>query len=111
MSVVVNDRSKAALAEINRLSNTALVEFVETTVEIAKDIVKVDTGNLKDSIDSDTIGSAFARFAIRVFRIFTQTGYGAFVELGTARMERQPFLGPAISETIREFNDGGKWGT
>lgn len=104
MSVVVNDRSKAALAEINRLSNTALAEFVETTVEIAKDRVPVDTGNLKDSIAHDNPKS-------RNFRVFTQTGYGAFVELGTARMERQPFLGPAISETIREFNHGGKWGT
>ncbi len=103
-NVVINDRSRAALAEINALSNTALTEFVETATEIAKDKVPVDTGNLKDSIANDNPKS-------RKFRVFTQTGYGGFVELGTARMQRQPFLAPAIGETVREFQDGDKWGT
>ncbi len=106
--VVINDRSRAALAEINRLSNTALTEFVETTVEIAKRPPPIgaprDTGNLSDSIASDNPKS-------RHFRVFTQTGYGGYVELGTAKMDRRPFLAPAIGETVREFQDGDKWGT
>lgn len=106
--VVINDRSKQALAEINRLSNTALSEFVETTVEIAKRPPPIgaprDTGNLSDSIAHDNPSS-------RKFRVFTQTGYGGFVELGTAKMAKQPFLAPAIGATVREFQDGSKWGT
>lgn len=102
--VVINDRSKQALAEINRLSNTALSEFVESTVEIAKRTVPVDTGNLKDSLATDNPSR-------RKFRVFTQTGYGGFVELGTAKMNKQPFLAPAIGATVREFQDGSKWGT
>lgn len=102
--VVLNDRSKQALAEINRLSNTALQEFVDTTVEIAKRTVPVDTGDLRDTIDNDNPSA-------RKFRVFTGKGYGGFVELGTAKMNKQPFLAPAIGATVREFQDGGKWGT
>lgn len=102
--VVINDKSKAALAEINRLSNTALTEFTDTTREIAMDLVPVDTSNLQKNIATDNPST-------RKFRVFTQTGYGGYVELGTARMQRQPFLAPAIGETIREFQDGSKWGT
>lgn len=102
--VVINDKTRAALAQINALSNTALSEFAETATDIAKRTVPVDTGNLKDSIASDNPKS-------RNFRVFTQTGYGGFVELGTARMPAQPFLAPAIGTTVREFQDGDKWGT
>ena len=104
MGVVVNDRSRAALAAINRLSNTALAEFAETTADIAKTTAPIDTGNLRNSIAHDNPSA-------RKFRVFTQTGYGGFVELGTSRMPAQPFLAPAIGETIREFQDGDKWGT
>lgn len=107
--VVINDKSKAALAEINSLSNTALAEFSETSVEIAKGIhaqkrSSEATGNLGNSIASDNPSA-------RKFRVFTGTGYGGYQELGTAKMQAKPFLAPAIGETIREFQDGDKWGT
>lgn len=107
--VVINDRSRQALAEINRLSNTALAEFAETTVEIAKRIHSQKrsseaTGNLGDSIASDNPSR-------RRFRVFTAVGYGGYQELGTSKMQAKPFLAPAIGATIREFQDGDKWGT
>lgn len=102
--VVINDKSRAALAQINALSNIALREFVDTATEIAKATVPVDTGDLRDTIEADNPGP-------RRFRVFTGTGYGGFVELGTAVMDRRPFLAPAIGATVREFQDGDKWGT
>lgn len=102
--VTINDRSRQALAEINALSNTGLTAFQEGAIEIAKRIVKRVTGNLGDSIAGDNP-------RLRLFRIFTQTGYGGFVELGTSLMDKQPFMAPSIGQMIREFQDGSKWGT
>lgn len=104
--VVINDRTREAFKEINRLTVGGMTEFVETVVELAKQPpprgAPRDTGNLSDSIASDDPGELS-------FRIFTQTGYGAYPELGTSRMAAQPYLAPAIDGGIREFNRGGKW--
>lgn len=61
----------------------------------------VDTGNLRSSINSsfsgDAIGSPF------VGEVGPEAFYGVFVELGTARMGPQPYLGPAFDEVEPSF--------
>lgn len=60
-------------------------------VRDAKILAPVDTGRLRDSIGhtdtstADTISS----------EIGPTVNYGEFVELGTSRMNAQPYLGPA----------------
>jgi HK97 gp10 family phage protein len=71
-------------------------------VRIAKSIVAVDTGNLKNTIghsdlrtvtQSGTIGGEFGPTA----------EYGPFVEHGTSRMAPQPFMGPAADQIAGPF--------
>lgn len=43
------------------------------------------------------------------YRIFTATGYGGYVELGTTKQVAQPFIAPAVQQAIQEFNRRGPW--
>ena len=54
------------------------------------------TGNLAKSIDVEKVGQKFAR-------VFTSTGYGGFVELGTARMRANPYLSRAFRRVVTKF--------
>lgn len=102
MSVVVNDRSREVLAKIRRLTNVNLKEFTETAIEVAKQEVARDTGNLSDSIANDNPEPG-------IFRVFTEVGYGGYVELGTARMSPRPYIAPGIDVAVREFEQNGNW--
>ncbi|MDQ0756077.1 HK97-gp10 family putative phage morphogenesis protein [Arthrobacter sp. B3I4] len=60
----------------------------------AKNLVPVDTGNLKGSIghsDARSVG----RSGTLAIEIGPTANYGVFVEQGTSRMAPQPFMGPA----------------
>lgn len=67
----------------------------------AKVRAPVDTGNLRNSINSgfsgDGIGTPF------VGEVGPEAHYGIYLELGTARMAPQPFLGPAFDEVEPAF--------
>lgn len=59
----------------------------------AKQIVPVDTGNLKNSIQTSMEGDLAAV-------VSTAVEYAVYVEFGTRRMVARPFLGPA-AEAVR----------
>ena len=68
----------------------------------ARSLVPVDTGNLRDSIDYE-IRQTEASFAVV---IFAGAEYALYVELGTSRMQAQPYLRPVldrIGEVHRRF--------
>lgn len=54
------------------------------------------TGNLGRSIKSTRVGKG-------MYQLATETGYGAYVELGTSRAPAYPYLRPAIARAIQEF--------
>lgn len=93
MPVAVRDDSPNAFRQMFELSRKQVRDFSEVMTDIAKTIVPVDTGNLKSSIDFREISTPRQV----VFIVFTQTGYGAYVELGTSRMRAQPYLAPAFN--------------
>ena len=64
--------------------------FVETFLSIAKDIVPVDTGALRESIDAYTDGEEVECVA--------KEYYAQYVEFGTIKMAAQPYFEPAIEE-------------
>ena len=66
----------------------ALRAYLERAQSIARDTSPYDTGNLRRSVDF--------KQADLGFEFFTATGYGAFVELGTARMPARPFMRQAL---------------
>lgn len=82
-----------SLAQIGKIIGERLQEFGETMVEIARDNVPVDTGNLKRSIHFEKTGEQSGK-------IETRCGYGAYVELGTRKQAAQPFLAPAAQQAL-----------
>jgi HK97 gp10 family phage protein len=93
---------KGALKRVQQICGGRIQEFGEGVVERARDIVAIDTGNLKRSIKATKLGELS-------LKVETRCGYGAYVELGTKRMAARPFLAPAADATIAEFEKSGPW--
>ncbi|MCC6490676.1 MAG: HK97 gp10 family phage protein [Candidatus Hydrogenedentes bacterium] len=100
-AVVITDRTAEALKTMQGLHADRLRDFAEEMVDEAKDIVPVDTGNLRDSIDFTEEREQ------GLVKVFTQTGYGAWVELGTSRMAARPYLAPAFAHAWSVIVDRG----
>lgn len=79
----------------------ALRDFKEHTEMLAKENCPVLTGNLKSSIKTQIIKQG----GMAGFSIFTQTGYGAPVELGGAKRAANPFVFSAIQQASKDFED------
>lgn len=103
MGFVINDRTGEAIKKIRNLSSEGLIDFAEKIVDGAKVGTPILTGNNKDLIGTDAHDKMRAS-------VFTRSGYGAWLELGTSRMPARPYFAPAIATAINEFTDGKKWG-
>jgi HK97 gp10 family phage protein len=77
----------------------ALLAGANIIVDRAKEIVPVDTGTLRDSIEALEIDGD-----VYIHASADQGGgeYSAFVEFGTVKMSAQPYVRPAIDEKLRE---------
>lgn len=64
-------------------------------VELAKEIVPVRTGNLRDSIDMKISGDTVI--------VGSDVNYSIYVELGTSKMSAQPYLIPSLFQAIHEL--------
>ena len=94
---VVNDRSDEGFRQMVAINSDQLRDLVENVVELAKDKAPKDTGNLASSIRLE-------RLTPMSYRVQTETGYGAFQELGTSNNAAQPFLIPAVVQSAKEFS-------
>lgn len=107
-AVELRDNSAKVLAQIGDLTEQKLRDLAEEMTDIAKTSCPVDTGNLRDSIEWDAQEMNKDKKTVTVY---TQTGYGAYVELGTARQGAQPFLAPAFKQAFNTVvENGGKMG-
>ena len=59
----------------------------------------VDTGRLRNSITHQVDSSIF----VNSVTIGTNVEYGKYVEMGTSKMEAQPFLKPTIENHLSEY--------
>lgn len=91
-------------------------EVSESTVELAKENSPYDTGTNRRSITADysdgngvnTVGetvSASSNEGMPTggdigFRVYTQSGYGGWLEIGTKRMPARPYIGPAFTTSV-----------
>ena len=82
-------RSKAE-ANIKRKLAAAARRAAHLAVKIAKDLVPVDTGELKSSI---TWSGQVTKFDIHAF-----ASHAGYVEFGTIKTRAQPFLRPAVKK-------------
>lgn len=64
----------------------------------------VDRGTNRRSIDVDSQPGLFGT----VWRIFTQSGYGGFLELGTRYLSARPYIYPAFQKFKKKLTEGIK---
>lgn len=103
MPVIFKDRTADVVRQVKAdVSRNLETDFAEVMVEVAKELSPIESGNNRDSINHRPI----SEFEIHVF---TESGYGGFLELGTSRMAAQPYFVPAAVEADREFQRGMPW--
>lgn len=90
-----NARVIAQLRALESVPWVAPVASAEKVAEIARRIVPVDTGFLRDHI--------IARHLGRSSQVEARAPYAGFVEFGTRFMAAQPYLRPAVDEHVREI--------
>jgi HK97 gp10 family phage protein len=76
--------------------------MMQVIVDVAKELVPVDTGALKESIRFEGSFPSY-RVVADAQNMYSDAFYGQFVEFGTSKMKAQPFIWPAINTTLREF--------
>lgn len=69
-------------------------ESAEEIKELAKELVPVNTGKLRDSIKIEKEGSDFI--------IGSDEEYSGFVEYGTLHQSPQPFMRPALNDIVSQ---------
>ncbi len=82
--------NKGGLKKLLKASQGTLVEFAEKATEISARLAPFITGHLQRNIDWEEGPQQ------RGVVIFTRTGYGGWVEIGTSRMEGQRFMGRGV---------------
>lgn len=99
VTVTLNLRTKEALAQVKQ----AILEGTRETFVAMKGAAKANahfgkysTGATADSID---IGVKETEEGVRA-ALFTQSGHGGYVEVGTKNMKAEPFIRPAVDEKI-----------
>ena len=98
MPVTVNQDNTATAAKgIKSAINVALEKIGLLAEGYATDLCPVDTGNLRASITHAVSPGEKAVY------IGTNVEYAPYVELGTSKMQAQPFLRPAATEHGEEY--------
>lgn len=72
----------------------AIQAFIDAFMEVALDLVPVDTGYLESTIGADQISPIEAE-------CYAEAEYAQYVEYGTWKMDAQPYFRPALEEGIR----------
>ena len=103
MSIKIINNTPAVIRKINKLTDDGKLDFVQKCKDIIKEDAPKDTTTHASEIDFDEPKAGS-------FRLFSQAGYGAYLEFGTSKMQAQPHFAPGINKAISEFQDEGKWG-
>lgn len=85
----------AAERRIGELKRDALEKLAREIAADARRFVPIDTGRLRDSIETTVIGDDTVRITASAEN---QQGdvYGGYVENGTSKMDAQPYMKPAL---------------
>lgn len=92
-----------AIKRVEVATSKGIREFALAMSRKAKQKSPYLTGNNRRSISFEMPTPLRAR-------IYTESGYGGFLELGTSRMAPRPYFAPAYQETRDLMSKGSNWG-
>lgn len=102
MAFVFNLRTDAAKAETKQAIFQAVQETFELDIKpAAVKASPVLTGTNRRSIDTDVKAVAHGVQA----QLYTQSGYGGYLELGTRFAKAQPYLRPAADKFLSRIGE------
>ena len=97
----------------NKVKNARKNALRETVVAIANDVIKIHpwknrTGNNSRSIKYEVgPGGEVAKGELEG-AVYSTSGYGGYLETGTAKMPAFPYFKPALDRNIRKLPEGIK---
>lgn len=94
ISKITQDNSNQAKLMLDGAIKKALTECGEYARNVAVTVVPVDTGNLKNSIEYQVTD--------RTMALGSAVEYAPYVELGTSKVGKRPFLRYSIEEKMSE---------
>jgi len=94
---VIYNRLPAVAAKAGPMVAKALAKTAYDTEAEAKSLAPRDTGYLANSIMAEQIGAL-------KWRVYANADYALWVEVGTRRMDAQPYLEPALRHTWPSLN-------
>lgn len=94
---IENDHTEEVLQALKENEDAILFAWGEAAEGYAKELCPVDTGRLRNSITHETSESEHAVY------IGSNVEYAPYVELGTSRMAARPFLKPAVTDHVKEY--------
>lgn len=89
-----------ALRKMSEISFGKIRDIAEETASRAVDKSPYDTGNNRDSIK-------FGQEQAGHFIVYTESGYGGWLEIGTEKRPATPYLRPAYQEAKRAAETRG----
>ena len=89
---IVYNRIPQIAAKADDLVEKVLKKAAYDTETLAKVYAPVDTGNLMNSIAADKVRDM-------TWRVTASAAYAIYVEIGTRRMDADPYLEPALRAT------------
>lgn len=102
----INDLSDKALQEMTKTNDAFMVKFMEqfeantkqagAQGSIPGSVAHADTGHNVRSI-------RWEKKTENAYELFTETGYGAYIEIGTVKMPARPYFAPAFEHTKRQI--------
>ena len=95
MSAAVRDMSKEVIAAAEKLAAQQIDTFCGLMADACKSLSPVDTGHNRDSITYKAEGLNG--------EVWTESGYGGWLEIGTSKMAAQPYFQPAFEQTKGEM--------
>lgn len=118
-AVEINDNTPEVLRVVKKMSFDTLIEFTQIAHEITTELapVRKNTTRMKDGKKITTKGgnhrSLIETKKVRDghTRLFSQSGYGVYLEFGTSKMAARPHFSKGIQAAINQFKNERRWKT